>query len=244
MQTLRPVQLTWVHKETKMLKHVGKHNNRNIVILFRKVPGEDHMALIVYPDSMPRHIHDDVMKALESDSGQQAKEFSDYLFRYTLVDGTNALETLHREGMIKKVPTNQIIVTPNNKSNVRLDELNTILDKMAQGEEAINELANLDKNAGMVGNKRRVNEGADLGEVRAPRESRSKPATVDSNISINDVLSDEQIVTQRRAQAEKMAREANALLAESDRLLKEAAALEGTKKENAPRKSKAKVKAA
>ena len=67
-----------------MLKHVGKHSNRNIVILFRKVPNEDHMALVCYPDSMPAHIHDDLMQALESDSGQQAKEFSDYLFRYLL----------------------------------------------------------------------------------------------------------------------------------------------------------------
>jgi len=113
-----------------VIKHVGKHNNKRVVVLFKTVPGEDHMCLVVYPETLPKHIHDDIMKALESESGQQAKDFSDYLFRYTLSDGNNALATLHKEGMIKKVPTNQVIITPNAKSTVRLDELNNILIKM------------------------------------------------------------------------------------------------------------------
>lgn len=212
-----------------MIKHVGKHNNKKCVILFRTVPNEDHMCLVLYPDTLPRHIHDDVMSALESEPGQQSKEFSDYLFRYTLSDGNNALATLHKEGMIKKVPTNQVIVTPNVKSTVRLDELNEILNKMAMGEEAVKELANLDKNAGYTG-KRRPQEKT-LGEVRAPRESRSTPAEVNTNIQLTDVLTDEQIAAQRLAQSQKMAAEAKALLAESERLQKEAAELMGTTEE-------------
>ena len=165
-----------------MIKHVGKHNNKKCIILFKTVPGEDHMCLVAYPDTMQRHIHDDLMSALESEPGQQAAELSDYLFRYTLSDGNNALETLHREGMIKKVPTNQVIVTPNAKSTVRLDELNDILGKMKQGEAAVKELADLDKNAGMSGKRKRNNPGQMLGEVRTPRESRSIPVEVDTNI--------------------------------------------------------------
>ena len=206
-----------------MLKHVGKHSNRSVVILFRKVPGEDHMALVIYPDAIPAHIHDDVMQALESDSGQQAKEFSDYLFRYTLKDGSNALQTLHAEGMIKKVPTNQIVITPNAKSTVRLDELNDILDKMAMGEDAIREMANLDANRGM-----RTGAKAEGREVGVPNASRTQAAQIDSSISINDVLTDEQLATQRRAQAVKMQSDAEAMLAESKRLLKEAQQLEKT----------------
>jgi hypothetical protein len=222
------------------MKHVGKHNNKKVVILYRTVPGEEHMCLICYPEVLPRHIHDDLMKALESDSGQQAKEFSDYLFRYTLSDGNNALTTLHKEGMIKKVPTNQVIVTPTNSSNVRLDELNNILTKMEQGEEAIKELADLDKNSGMTG-KKRNNVAKNVGEVRPPRESRSTPAEVNTNVSITEVLTDEQLATQRIAQAQKMAAEAKALLAESDRLMKEAADLsphENNNKNAKPRKTK------
>jgi hypothetical protein len=225
-----------------MIKHVGKHNGKRCVILFRTVPGEEHMCLVIYPETMPRHIHDDIMKALESESGQQAKEFSDYLFRYTMVDGTNALHTLHIEGMIKKVPTNQVIVTPDMKSNVRLDELNLILNKMALGEEAIKEMAELDRNSGMVTKKRNnVQPGRDLGDLRAPRESRSQPAIVENTISISDVLTNEQMATQRLSQAQKMQNEARALLAEADRLQTEAATLTGATKTNGitkPKKAK------
>jgi len=205
-----------------MIKHVGKHNNKRCLILFKTVPGEEHMCLVAYPDTIPRHIHDDVMKALESESGQQAKEVSDYLFRYTLVDGTNALQTLHKEGMIKKVPCNQVVVTPDSRSNVRLDELNSILKKMELGEEAVKEMAELDKNAGMVTKKRN-----NINEVGVPPSSRTQEAAVQNNISINDVLTDEQIASQRLAQAQKMQQEARALLAEADRLQKEAQSLNG-----------------
>lgn len=227
-----------------MIKHVGKHNNKKVVLLYKTVPGEPHMCLVCYPETLPRHIHDDIMKALESDSGQQAKEFSDYLFRYVLSDGNNALTTLHSEGMIKKVPTNQVIVTPTPTSNVRLDELNDILEKMAQGEEAIKELAQLDANKGMTGKRRRIDETRTPGEVRAPRESRSIPADVNTNIALNEVLSDEQLASQRLAQAAKMTAEAKQLLAEADRLQKEAANISGAPKQNAkPRKTTKKTRA-
>lgn len=226
-----------------MIKHVGKHNNKKCIILFRRVPGEDHMCLVVYPDTLPRHIHDDIMTALESEAGQQAKEFSDYLFRYTMSDGNNALQTLHNEGMIKKVPTNQVIVTPNAKSNVRLDELNDILNKMEAGEEAIKEMADLDKNAGMTGKRKRVNEGRDMGELRAPRDSRSTPAKVENNISISDVLSDDDLAKQRLAQAQKLQNDAKALLAEAARLQEEALALNSPVKKNGTTKSKKTAKA-
>lgn len=224
-----------------MIKHVGKHNNKRCVILFRTVPNEEHMCLVVYPETLPRHIHDDVMAALESEAGQQAKEFSDYLFRVTLQDGNNALSTLHKEGMIKKVPTNQVIVTPNAKSNVRLDELNEILGKLALGEEATKELAELDKNAGLTG-KKRVQE-RNLGEVRPPRESRSTPAQVDTTFSITDVLTDDQLAAQRTKQAEKMIADAKQLLAEAERLQKEAATLSGAIKEDGSTKPKKTAKA-
>lgn len=221
-----------------MIKHVGKHSSKRVVLLWRKVPGEDHMCLVCYPDTLPRHIHDDIMKALESESGQQSKEFSDYLFRYTLVDGSNALETLHKEGMIKKVPTNQVIVTPDTKSNVRLDELNAILDKMAMGEEAIKEMAELDANSGMVTKKRN-----NVKEVGAPANSRATPADVQNNISINDVLSDDQLAAQRLAQAQKMQADAKALLAEADRLQKEALSLNGEKQNGRTKTTKKATKA-
>lgn len=213
-----------------MIKHVGKHNNTKIVILFRKVPDEDHMCLVVYSDLLPRMYHDEIMKTLESPVGQNAKEFSDVLFRTTLADGTNCLEGLHRNGFIKKVPTNQVLVTPTNTSSVRLDELNSILDEMAKGEEAVRRLADIDANAGMTG-KKRNNEPREVG---APVNSRVT-AQVEGNMSpeqyvvnTEGVLDDATLATQRLAQATKMKAEAQALLAEATRLEQEAASLNTT----------------
>jgi hypothetical protein len=215
-------------------KHVGKHNSRKIVILYRKVPNEDHMALVSYTEVLPRQIHDDLMGAVESAMGQQAKELADYLFRALGNSGDPILTTLHKEGFIKKVPTNQIIVTPNTNSSVRLDELNEILDKMALGEEAVKELANLDNSQGMTGKKRRN----DVEELRAPANSRSQPAQVKNTATLNEVLGDDDLASQRLAQAIKMEQEAQQLLAEAKRLKAEAETQNGTPVKNAKRTTK------
>src|ERR1700741_2837700 len=110
-----------------MLKHIGKHNERKVVVLFHQVPGEDHMCLVAYSDLLPRLIHDAIMSSLEIPVGQQAVNFADACHRTLMADGRNILEVLHREGFMKKVPTSQVIMTPTASSKIRLDELNTIL---------------------------------------------------------------------------------------------------------------------
>lgn len=198
-----------------MLKHVGKHNDKKIVLAYRQIPGEEHMCLVLYSDMLPSMIHDDVMKVLESPVGQTSKDLADALFRHTMTDGRNCLEVIHKMGMMKKVPTNQVIITPNAKSNVRLDELNNILNEMEKGEDAIKKMAELDKNAGMIGKK-------ETREVGQNPMSRSNVAET-TNASVNDVLTDEQLASQRVAQAAKMKLEAQQMLAEAARLEAEAA---------------------
>ena len=228
-----------------MLKHVVKHNNRKAALLYRRVPGEDHMCLLVYSDLLPRMIHDEIMKVLESAVGQQANDLADALFRNIMPDGRNTLQVLHAEGMIQKVPTNQVIVQANAKSNVRLDELNDILDEMAKGEEAVRKLAELD--AKVTGWKPGTQERAaakpapkvtEGREVGAPPNS-AKPAEVPTA----GVLSDTDIAAQLLSQADRMKRDAAALLAEVDRLTKEAATLAPAVKVKKANGTKTKVKA-
>jgi Ni,Fe-hydrogenase I large subunit len=221
-----------------MIKHVGKHNNRKIVLLWRKVPNENHMGLVAYSDTLPRLIHDEVMKALESPIGQNATDFSDVLFRTVMADGRNALEVMHKEGFIKKVPTSQILITPTAKSSVRLDELNDILDEMSKGEEAIKKLADIDKNAGMQTKKPRQGR-----EVGMPPNNSSVSRTnvdVDSTDSaaayLKGVLSDNDLAEQRLSQAEQMKTQAAQLIAEAKRLEEEAKQL--TPAKNGTTKSK------
>ncbi len=128
-----------------MLKHIGRHGDRKVAILWREVPGEDHMCLVIYPETLPTHIHNSIMAALESAPGQASTNLADVLHRNYLPDGRVQLTALHQEGMIKKVPTNQIIVTPNLQSSVKLDELNKIIKEMETGEAARQRMQKIDE---------------------------------------------------------------------------------------------------
>ena len=226
-----------------MIKHVGKHNNKRIVLLWRRVPNEDHMALLTYSETLPRMIHDEVMKALESPIGQNAKEFSDVLFRTTMADGRNALEVLHKEGFIKKVPTSQVLITPTMKSSVRLDELNSILDEMEKGEEAIKKLADIDSAAGLQTKKRRTTEGREVGmppnNASISRTNLDVEATDSAAAYLKGVLSDDDLATQRLSQAAQMQKQAEQLLAEAKRLTEEAQSLTPAKNAKPTRAKKA-----
>ena len=225
-----------------MIKHVGKHNNKKIVLLWRKVPNEDHMALLLYSDTLPRLIHDEVMKALESAVGQNAKELSDVLFRTTMADGRNCLEVLHREGFIKKVPTSQILITPTTKSSVRLDELNSILDEMDKGEEAIKRLQDIDNQAGMAP-KKRVREGREVGmppnNQSLSRTNIDTESTTSAAAYVKGALTDDDLAADRLRQAENMKAQAEQLLAEARRLEQEADNLSPAKNVKTTRAKKA-----
>lgn len=211
-----------------MLKHVGKHNDKRCVIIFRKIPELDHMALVVYSDLLPRMVHDEVMRTVESPQGQAAMEISDVLFRTIMADGRNCLESLHSNGLLKKVPTNQVLVTPTTTSSVRLDELNDILDEMAKGQEALERLQNLDTNRGYTGKKNNTNKNQprraeikELGE-RKMREAQGNTSAADM---LSSMLSDTDLASQRLEQAQKMETSAKQLLAEAERLKAEAQSL-------------------
>jgi hypothetical protein len=184
----------------KNMKHIGRHGDRKVAIVYKTVPNEDHMALVVYTETMQAGMHDALMKVLESSPAQNENEFADVLFRNVFSDGRPMLQTLHAEGMLKKVEARQILVTPNAKSSVNLHELNTILKEMASGKDASDRLAELDKNAGLID----------------PREKK-----VESSSSTG-VLDDSTLAQQQLAQANRMETESKAMLAESKRLVKEA----------------------
>ena len=206
-----------------MIKHIGKHGDRKVAIVFREVPGEEHMALVVYPETLPISFHDAIMKVIESPVGQQADNLGDALFRSLLSDGRPMLQTLHVEGMIKKVQTKNITVTPTATSHVKLDEMNAILREMKMGEDAVKRLAELDSQRGMTGAVRRKD---DFGrEVGAPND-RLRGAQVAGSDAAK-ALDDRSIAGDLMAQAQKMEREAKGLIAEAARLAKEAAALAG-----------------
>ena len=131
-------------------KHVGKVNSKKVIIVQRSLKNEEHMAVVIYSDIMPSKYHDDVMQILESEVGQNAYEFRDVLQRKMMSDGQNMLEALSSEGYLKRVSANSVIVTPNSKSSMRLDELNSLLNTVGRGEEAVKRLERLENSQGMA----------------------------------------------------------------------------------------------
>lgn len=204
-----------------MYKHVGRHGDKKIVILYREIPGEGHMCLVVYSDLLPRLYHDSVMQVLESAVGQQAENFSDALFRNYMPDGRNCLEALHKDGLMKKVQTNQVVMTPTPATSIRLDELNGILNEMAKGEDAIKRLSEIDANNGLANSKRKPIPK----ELGVSPASRTQPI---DNINVGAALSDADLARSRLSQAETMKASAAQLIAEAERLTKEAEDLDPT----------------
>lgn len=200
-----------------MLKHIGRHGDRKVAILFREVPGEDHMCLVIYPEVLPSHIHDSIMKTLESPVGQQATNLADALHRNLLPDGRAQLEALHKEGMIKKIPTNQVIVTPNATSSVKLDELNKIVREMETGEQAIKRLQEIDKSTGMVDplTKRKAEAEFKRSQDRAPQAGLVQAP-------MDGALDDKTLAQNMLAQAKRMEIDAKSMVAEAARMKKEA----------------------
>ena len=198
------------------LRHVGKHGDRKVAVVFREVPGEPHMCLVVYPEILNQHIHDPLMQCIESDIGQSSENLADALNRTYTKDGTIILQKLHSEGMLKKVNTEQILMTPQPNTKIRLNELNKMLDEMKLGEEAVKRMAELDASRGMQ----------DPAEV-ARRMRGNKDAQVNQPVvaASGDALGDAALANNLRQQATKMTNEAKGLMAEAQRLLKEAASM-------------------
>ena len=213
------------------LKHVGKQGDRKVAIIFREVPGEPHMCLVTYTETLNQHIHDPLIRCIESDIGQHSESLSDALNRTLGLDGNPILQTLHREGLLKKVNTENIVVTPNPQTKIKLNELNKILTEMKQGEDAVRRMADIDQSSGMQ---------TPAEVARRQRENKTRDAKVQQPLmaSNNDALGDQTLANNLRQQAARMAVEAKGLMAESQDLLKQAAQMDPPVIEKKPRASK------
>ena len=118
-------------------------------------------------------------------------------------------------------------MTPGPNTRIKLDELNTMLNEMKLGEEAVKRMADLDKSRGLQ-------DPADV--VRRMRGPQTAPVISASS----DVLGDANLAKQRVEQAQKMEREATGLLAEAARLMTEAKTLDPTMNKSTAKAKKVK----
>lgn len=195
-------------------RHVGKHGDRKVAVIFREVPGEPHMCLVTYTETINKNIHDSLIRCIESDIGQSSENLADALNRSYTQDGRPILQVLHAESQLKKVNTEVIVMTPAPNTRIKLNELNKILDEMKLGEDAVKRMAELDQSRGLQ-------DPADVARRMRGQKGQS-PVVAPSG----DALGDASLAKQRIEQAQKMEREAKGLLAEAHRLTTEAQSLD------------------
>lgn len=115
-------------------KHIGEladESKAKVVIMYRTVPGEPNNCLVVGTKFLPDIYHNALMRAVESEGGQEAEEFADFAGRQSFPDGTNMLAILHNDNYIKKFKTNEIMVTYGSGADgkILLNKLNEMIAK-------------------------------------------------------------------------------------------------------------------
>ena len=111
------------------IKHVGrvKSNGRKCIVVFRTLPGDAFSALVVMTEALSESYHDALINLVESNAAQVSNELSEVLARAIFPDGSTMLPSLHVKGLLTKVPTSTIEMTPNSSVSVLLSELNQII---------------------------------------------------------------------------------------------------------------------
>ena len=229
----------------RFLKHVGKHGDRKVAVVFRQVPGDEHMCLVVYTELLNQNIHDPLMSAIESDTGQSVENLGEALDRSYTKDGRQILQVLHREGMLKRIQTEHVVMTPVPGQTIRLNELNNMLNEMAKGEEAVKKLAEYDASRGLQDPKdvaKRMRGQSTITENATKAKPSRKGQVSEPATTAPGLLGDDALARNLQQQAARMAAEAKGLLAESERLMKEAAIMMApAKPAKKPRATKAPV---
>jgi len=124
------------------LKHVGRHSGtgQRLSVVFLQLPDEKENALVVYSDSLPDRYHDSFMEAVESPEGQASQNLYEVLTRKVFWHGTPMLETLHKEGLLRKVPTSAVIMQPNSNTEVPLNDILAQMDGIEVVDTPVNDM--------------------------------------------------------------------------------------------------------
>ena len=192
----------------KNLKHIGKMKNTGakVLVVFRTLPGESNMALVLPTATLPDQYHDSLIQLVDSDQGQDANEFGEIMFIRHFPDGRPMLVAMTQDGRLQKVPTDTVLMTPQINATVPLDQLNVLIAE--QKGIPVDELASL------VGG--------------APKNKETTTTKVDSPVeqavvepikaADNQVLTDKDIAKNYRSQADAMYKEAARLRKQADEL--------------------------
>jgi hypothetical protein len=184
----------------EIVKHVGRYGGNPCVVVFREVPNEPENCLIVQTNLLEARQHDDLMAVVQSLEGQEAGDISQVLARRQFTDGTNMLQTLHNSRNIAKVSVSQVMLTPTPAQEIPLSEVNAEI-RMLENPQA------LKTDAGQTKVSTEQVEGT-------PANTQAEAPAEDPNVA-QSLMVQAQLM---KEDAEKMITEANAKIAQAEKL--------------------------
>jgi hypothetical protein len=207
----------------KSIKHIGKmkHTGVKVLVVFRTLPGESNVALILPVANLPDLYHDSIMELVETDQAQESFEFGEIMFTRTFPDGRPMLQAMQADGRLQKVSTDTVVMTPTPVDSIQLDQLNVLIAE--QKNVAVDDLYTF-----VSGAPKKSATKSEAKEM-APDVDSDIPAPVRAQAANTDTLSDKDIAKSLRSQAD-------ALYKEAARLRKEAEDIDPTVKKTSKAK--------
>ena len=180
------------------IKHVARiaSTGRKCIVVYRTLPGDAFNALIIPTETLSESYHDALINLVDSTAAQSSNELSEVLARALFPDGSTMLPSLHVKGLLHKVPTDQILMTPNPSVSILLSELNQIIaEKMGVSVQDLSIKADTKQTE--------VQEIATAIDI-SPKEQKTE-AVKDS---VQMPLTDEQLAKKYRSDADRLSKEA------------------------------------
>jgi len=181
------------------LKHVGriKKSKEKVAVAYRTLPGDSSSALVIPTSTLDAQDHDALMSVIEGNSAQNSFELHEALQRSRTPDGQNMLVKFHQTGKLVKIATSEIDMIPNVTTSTSLDELNKLIAEQR---------------------------GVSVDDLAVKESAQTVASAQAANIPQGDQpISDEQLASRMRSDADRLYKEAA-------RLRKEAEDLSPTKK--------------
>ena len=167
-----------------------------VLVAMRTLPGDPNSALVIPTAALKQTYHDELDSLVMKDEAQQAYELATVLNVRKFSDGSTMLPSLHAKGLMQKVPTNAVTMTPatTKESWIQLDELNKVIAE--QRGVGIDELA----------------------ITESGKPGKTAPVANEASAETDGVLSDEDLAAQYRAQADQLYKEVQQLRKQADEL--------------------------
>jgi hypothetical protein len=191
----------------KTLKHVGKLKNTGVKVLvvFRTLPGESNMALVLPTATLPDPYHDSLIQLVESDRAQETNELGEIMFIRRFPDGRPMLQAMQADNRLQRVATSSVTMTPTLNDSISLDELNLLIAE--QKNCAVDDLAGFVLGARPNDNLNSIQEDNTVSEnIEKIQEPDGTP------------LSDKDLARSYRSQADSLYKEAAKLRKQADEL--------------------------